>query len=202
MAFNNRSAKRDTYVRNFQVHGAIGVQDIVEETAVVVVASEFGLESSLVFQRGGGGGQLGLEVLGLRCTVGQSLVQLAHSIVVVDLLAVVVDHCLLLDVGLVQVVGARISAVFVRHFGKQRGRRLEKAGRCRKKAAERARKGRGGGGLASACAICQRSRILRVFAWVFVLILSAHKVRVMTQLYQFPSFVHGALSTKSVTCFG
>lgn len=105
----------DTYVRNFQVHGAIGVQDIVEETAVVVVASEFGLESSLVFQRGGGGGQLGLEVLSLRCTVGQSLVQLAHSIVVVDLLAVVVGHSLLLIIGLIVQVGARIGAVFVGH---------------------------------------------------------------------------------------
>lgn len=125
MAFSNRSAKWGTYVRNFQVHGAIGVQDVVEETAVVVVASEFGLESSLVFQRGGGGGQLGLEVLSLRCTVGQSLVQLAHSIIVVDLLAVVVGHSLLLIIGLIVQVGARIGAVFVGHVEWEGGGKKE-----------------------------------------------------------------------------
>jgi hypothetical protein len=148
MTFNNRSAKRDTYVRNLQVDRAIGVQDVVEETAVVVVASEFGLKSSLVFQRGGGGGQLGLKVLGLPSTVGCDLFQLAHSIVVVDLLAVIVDHSLLLIIGLIVQVGARIGAVFVGHVEwERRKKKVKNAARCRDETAGRERKGRGGEGV-------------------------------------------------------
>jgi hypothetical protein len=147
MAFNNRRAKRGTYVRNLQIHGAIGVQDIVEETAVVVVAGEFGLKSSLVFQRGGGGGQLGLKVVGLGCTVGHGLIQLAHSIVEVDLLAVVVDHSLLLIIGLIVQVGARIGAVFVGHVEYEGGKkRVKNAARCRDETAVRKRKGAVGRG--------------------------------------------------------
>lgn len=111
--------QQSTYRGNLEIHGALRVQNVVEETAVVVVAGKLGLEGGLVFQRGSGGSQLCLEVLGLRATEGCRPVQIAHSILKVDLLTVVVNQSLLLNIRLIVQAGPRIDAVVVGHCGRK-----------------------------------------------------------------------------------
>lgn len=88
----------------------------MEQIAIVIVARKLGLQRSLVLQRGGRSSQLCLEILPLRPGVQRRRpVQITHSIIEIDLLAVVVDQGFLLNVGLVTQVGARVGALFVGH---------------------------------------------------------------------------------------
>jgi hypothetical protein len=106
-----------TYRWHLQLDRAFGVQDVVEQAAVVVIACELGLESGLVFKWGCSSGELSLEILRLGTSSnGCCPLQLAHAIVKIHLLAVVVDEGLLLDIGLVAQVRVRIDALFVRHI--------------------------------------------------------------------------------------
>jgi hypothetical protein len=86
------------YVWHFEVNGTLGVQDVVEEVAVAVVTRKLGLERGLEFERGCGGLELGVDVL-VVVHRGHA-VEVVHA-VVLDLLAVVVRHGLLLDVRVV-----------------------------------------------------------------------------------------------------
>ncbi len=51
------------YVRNLQIHWALGIQDVVEEIAVIVVTREFRLQGCLKFQRRRSSLQLRMYVL-------------------------------------------------------------------------------------------------------------------------------------------
>lgn len=87
-----------SYVWHLEVDGALGVEDVVEQVAVAVVAGELCLERGLELERRGGGLQLGVDVLVARHR-GHA-VEVLHA-VVLHLLAVVVGHGLLLDVRVV-----------------------------------------------------------------------------------------------------
>jgi hypothetical protein len=87
------------YIWDFQIDGALGVQDVVEEVAVVVVARKLCFERRLELEWGCRGCQLRMNVL----VVGHGghAVLVVHATVVLDLLPVVVHHGLLLGVRLV-----------------------------------------------------------------------------------------------------
>ena len=86
-----------THVGDLEVDGAIGVEDVVEQVAVAVVASNLGLESGAVFERLGSGGELSLKVL--RAAGSDSLEFVV--VAVLDLLLVVVGQNLVFDVRVV-----------------------------------------------------------------------------------------------------
>lgn len=174
-----------TYRGDLEIHGTLRVQDVVEETAVVVVTGELGLEGRLVFQRGSGGSQLCLKVLSLRATERCRPVQIAHSILEVDLLTVVVDQSLLLNIGLIVQVWACIHAVVVGHCGRKGLVEERRRGRGDFFLAPR-EDGKGGGkgdgdgsgGFTSVGSLCDLPKKLNFegFRFGVVLILSAHKV--------------------------
>jgi hypothetical protein len=87
------------YIRHLEIDRPLGVQDVVEEIAVVVVAGKLCLQGGLELERGGSGGQLRMNVL--VAAEGRHVVAAVEAAVVVDLLAEVVGHGLLVGVGLV-----------------------------------------------------------------------------------------------------
>jgi hypothetical protein len=54
---------RGAYVGDLEVDGPVRVENVVEQVAVVVVAGKLGLEGGLELERGGGGLQLGVDVV-------------------------------------------------------------------------------------------------------------------------------------------
>ena len=96
-----------SYVGNLEVDRSVRVKDVVEEVAVVVVASEFGLKRRLELERRRGGLQLGVDVL--VATNRGHAVELLHTIVL-HLLTVLVGHDLLLGVRAI-LVPAHIDAI-------------------------------------------------------------------------------------------
>jgi len=83
-----------THVGDLEVDGAIGVEDVVEQVAVAVVAGNLGLESGTVFERLGSGGELSLEIL--RAAGSDSLEFVV--VAVLDLVLVLAGQNLVLDV--------------------------------------------------------------------------------------------------------
>ena len=97
-----------SYVGDLEVDGAVRVEDVVEEVAVVVVAGELGLQRRLELERRRGGLQLGVDVL-VAADRGHA-VELLHA-VVLHLLAVLARQNLLLGVGAVVVPAHRDAIV-------------------------------------------------------------------------------------------
>ena len=83
-----------TYRRDVDVHRPVGVEDEVEEVAVVVVARELDLQRRLVLQWSRGRHQTGLHIrhpAHRAAALGRAI----HAVVEPNLLAVVIDHGLL-----------------------------------------------------------------------------------------------------------
>ncbi|PSN72024.1 hypothetical protein BS50DRAFT_241359 [Corynespora cassiicola Philippines] len=105
------NGRRRPYVGHLEVNGTVRVEDVVEQVAIVIVTGKLGLQGSLELERGGGGLQLGVDVL--RATHGGDAVQVLHA-VVLHLLAVVVGQGLLLEV---RVVGGSAAGLAVGVLG-------------------------------------------------------------------------------------
>lgn len=85
------------YIWHLEIDRPLGVQDVVEEIAVVVVAGKLCLQRGLELEGGGGSLQLCVDVL--VTGDGGHPVQVVHALIL-RLLPVLVRHQLLLDVRL------------------------------------------------------------------------------------------------------